>query len=571
VQPAYSYIRWSSDPQEDGDSLRRQTTAIDRYLERHPEVKEMERLVDGGKSGFKGDEQEELKRFCGMVEAGRVPKGCLLIAENIDRLTRGNKIKAQLKLLGLIDDGVRIVILSPSEMVYDTEMGMGHQIMLGWEAFRANSESEAKSDRGGKAWEEKRRLGRDGKPQKATKVMGEGCHALTRKLPAWLKLEGGKPVEVPEKVAVVKRIWALARTTGARAIARKLNDEGTPTLSGRGSWGRSAVAKILQGRAVCGEYQPHTGRGKNRKPVGEPIKGYYPEVIKEPEWYAALKVRETREKGQPGRPPKRRVNLFAGLLKDTRTGGGVHTRYKGSAQLLVPAAAEDAGAKWVSFPAEVFEDCVLRRLHEIDPRKVLPEAEGADRVDALEGEKSALEARAAELTDLLADPSRAAKGVNAALLKLEARQKALEAELADARLEAATPLSGAWEDAKTLLTAMGDGREARVRLAAAIRKVVEGVWCLFVPRGRTRIAAVQVVFRGGAQRDYLIAHTPLLRGLGQEREAETLVSSLVLPDGVTFDLRNPEFAAHMETMPIPEPRKLTFRKVLGTFKRTEPC
>ena len=35
MQPAYSYIRWSSDPQEDGDSLRRQTTAIDRYLERH--------------------------------------------------------------------------------------------------------------------------------------------------------------------------------------------------------------------------------------------------------------------------------------------------------------------------------------------------------------------------------------------------------------------------------------------------------------------------------------------------------------------------------------------------------
>src|SRR5262249_17416498 len=97
---------------------------------------------------------------------------------------------------------------------------------------------------------------------------------------------------------------------------------------------------------------------------------------------------------------------------------------------------------------------------------------------------------------------------------LEQRQAGLAAKLADARQEAAHPLSETWGEAQTLidtLAAAPDPRDARLRLRAALRRIVEVIQLLIVPRGQDRLCAVQIHFRGkhaGRQRNYLVLHRP---------------------------------------------------------------
>src|SRR5205823_185604 len=95
------------------------------------------------------------------------------------------------------------------------------------------------------------------------------------------------------------------------------------------------------------------------------------------------------------------------------------------------------------------------------------------------------------------------------LERQETEWKSLREQLQDAHREAANPLGEAWGECKTLIEAVRsapDTEEAWVRLRATIRRIVEGIWCLFVNRGAIRLAAVEVGFTGGTHRSYLVVH-----------------------------------------------------------------
>jgi hypothetical protein len=242
--------------------------------------------------------------------------------------------------------------------------------------------------------------------------------------------------------------------------------------------------------------------------------------------------------GRPGRLPKVRPHLFTGLLRDAEGGGTMRLMNKGkkggtAGPLLVPYRAV-SGAVTVSFPLRSFEEAVLSLLKEIDPREVLPE-QGAGKADVLAG----------RYFDALAD----------VLERQEAEQKALAAELTRARQEGATPLAEAWQNCRSLLdvlAAVPDEAEARIRLRAALRRVVDGVWCLFVARGSMRLAAVQIMFTGGGRRDYLILHRRAVGGRAAALAdtpggwpARWWARSLASVAG-GLDLRRPEDAAELE-------------------------
>jgi predicted short-subunit dehydrogenase-like oxidoreductase (DUF2520 family) len=50
--------------------------------------------------------------------------------------------------------------------------------------------------------------------------------------------------------------------------------------------------------------------------------------------------------------------------------------------------------------------------------------------------------------------------------------------------------------------------DARLRLRSVLRRVVEDIRLLIVPRGHDRLAAVQIWFAGSGHRDYLIFNRP---------------------------------------------------------------
>src|SRR5262245_10557651 len=136
---AYSYLRFSSMAQADGDSVRRQTALRDGWLKRHPAVRldTSLRLEDKGVSGYRGEhrtnKRHALAVFLDLVERGRVPAGSYLIVENLDRLTRENPIISIPAVLSLIAAGIRVVQLAPVEIVYDSDMEQHHLMNMLWE------------------------------------------------------------------------------------------------------------------------------------------------------------------------------------------------------------------------------------------------------------------------------------------------------------------------------------------------------------------------------------------------------------------------------------------------------
>jgi hypothetical protein len=355
----------------------------------------------------------------------------------------------------------------------------------------------------------------------------------------------------------VRRVYDLAIAGyGLGVITKKLETEGVPVIGRAEHWARSYVAKLLRNRAVIGEYQPYKGRGTKREPDGKPIAGYFPAIVTEAQWYAARGAMESR-RTKPGRLPKERINVFSGLLRDARDGGTLQLMNKGKkggGRLLVSYKGVQGveGSRVVSFPFNTFESAILSCLREIDPREVLPDNPREDKTDVLSGRLAELEAEIAKLKDRLHRSY--SDAVADVLERHEQEQKELGQQMVAAWQETSSPLGEAWGEAQTLADAIDaapDADDARVRLRAALRRVVKEIWCLFIgferpARGSaTRLAAVQLWFEGGSHRDYLIHHRPATGGSVGIRPARWEVRSFASKAG-EFDLRNRKHAAELE-------------------------
>jgi hypothetical protein len=166
------------------------------------------------------------------------------------------------------------------------------------------------------------------------------------------------------------------------------------------------------------------------------------------------------------------------------------------------------GSKVYGFSLDYFEEAVLSLLKEIDPREVLGDAPGQNEIIALsielENVRTQQDAIATELAMLGGESKTLAKA--AALL--DTREKELTEQLDQARAKSAHPAGECWGEAMSLIDALEaapDPREARLKLRALLRQLVNEIWILVVPVSKAkRLAAVQVFFESGARRDYLI-------------------------------------------------------------------
>jgi DNA invertase Pin-like site-specific DNA recombinase len=540
---AYSYIRFSHPSQAAGDSLRRQTEAALAWCRaRGVRLDESLSLRDLGKSAFTGEhrknpERHRLAAFLRLVEQGRVARGSYLVIENLDRLSREHIQPALLLALNLLQSGIRIVQLKPVELVFDDKSDTLPVMMMMMELSRGHGESAIKSERLGAAWEKKRQQARAGKA------------VLTRRLPAWVEWVGGAGSTlrlIPHRAAAVKRIFELAGAGyGLVLTMKQLATEGFEPFGPSGHWSLSYVATILADRRAVGELQPRCGDGT---PEGEPIPGYYPPVVTEHEWALARDGARRRNGRKPGAAGKY-VNVFSGLLRDALGGESYHcaTRtHKGQRwRVLLSTGSVEGRGSARSFPFPVFERAVLSLLAELDPAEVLGAAEGTEGVAALAGELAGVDARIAKLeAELLAGDVAA---LARTLRVLEARRRELLERLAQARQKAAHPAAEAWGEARPLLALIdGEGsRDARLRLRAALARVVSEVWLLVVPRGRARLAAVQVCFAESDKvRHYLILARPPVANQSGRAEGGWAARSLAAVVGDDrLDLRRPDDVA----------------------------
>jgi DNA invertase Pin-like site-specific DNA recombinase len=520
---AHPYARISDPAQRQGGGLVRQT-ADPQTVARVGEFCRTKRvLVDDGVSAFRGlnaTPNHELGRFLADARRGTVRKGDCLLLENYDRLSRQDPWAA----IGLVNDlrqlGVHVGRLDRMKLLRCDSTDYGDFFEAAVEFMRGNSESAAKSARNGSMWERKREAARGGLPQPATVRMGEGCRAITRRLPAWVRERGGRLELVPERALVVRRIFALiAAGYGYNRVVKRFTEEGVPAFGenairpGRkrsahsGRWTRPYLARIVTDRRATGEYQP---RDKGGSPEGPPIPNYFPACVSEAEYWAARsRVAAREQKARDGGAFTRigkHVNLFSGLLREAR-GGGSYIAARNTARTYATLASTHGAGKPWSFPLEVLDRAILRFLSEIDPHEVL-NGDTRDDSIALAGELAGVEGKIGEVEAEMMEGD--VPALARVMRALEARRKELAEKLAEARQKAAHPLSETWGEAQSLLGALDgspDPEDTRLRLRSALRRMVDSVWLLVVPRGRDRLAAVQIWFAGGKRhRDYLVLH-----------------------------------------------------------------
>lgn len=489
---AYSYIRFSTPEQARGDSLRRQIAHAEQWCARHGLKLDIS-LRDEGVSAHKGAQAQvgsALGNFLDLVKRGQVEVGSYLIVESLDRLSRETILDALPRFTSLLNAGIIIVTLI-DEQVYskDSVNKNPYQLFASLAVMaRAYEESATKAFRVSQAWEKKKALARtEGKP-------------LTQRCPEWLELRDGKFIGRPERVAIVRRIFReTIEGLGRREIVRRLNAEGEPAFRGSHGWHTSSIAKIIQSRAVLGEYQPHSGthRGRNRKPEGDPIRDFYPGIIDEAIFVLAQDAVQGRRQRAGGRKGDT-VHLLQNLARCASCGAAMHIRNhgqppKGGIYLVCSSherqAGCDNGRRW---RLDRLESALLEALGFVDAEAFAPLNDttpaAIEQVAVARAKLKAADTRRKRWSDVLDDPdtadddeAKARYGAAAAEVKaFRTELKAAEAEAA--RLAADPGMVARLADVVALSRQIEDPdkekrRMLRVRMSQLLRDLVEGIAC----------------------------------------------------------------------------------------------
>jgi DNA invertase Pin-like site-specific DNA recombinase len=521
MRTGFSYLRYSSPQQADGDSIERQTRCTQNWCERHRVQLDTSRTyLDRGRSAYTGKHRRQgsaLAAFVAEVESGSVPRNSVLVIENLDRLSREHPWDAVHLLCGLVNSGIAVATINPSEMVYERGSNLTGLILATVEFGRAHSESKSKGERISSVWASKRKQARE-----TGKIM-------THHLPGWLEVRAGKIVFRPQRAALVKRIFELADSGyGFSLIVKKLTHDEVPTW-GRGRvWSKAYIRKILTSRTVLGECLP---KSKN-EPDGSPILNYYPRLIDEATFDRVQKAIEQRTQNKPGRLGHKVASLFGGLLREAGTCEPIRIAWqvvgpdgppRRKHRFLVTAKSMEGAEPSVSFPHAVFEQAILKLLREVNPADVIGQ-EPTSKSVVVAAELAAKEYRIREIEKALV-----ADGDIPALVRvlrtLSEQAATLRQELAAARHEENNPRSEAWTQARSLLDVAGDEAQ-RLRLRSLLAALIMEIRVLIVRTKSHRFAAVQAFFAGGeATRDYLI-WTRAVYGHEREWAACSLPSTL---------------------------------------------
>lgn len=334
---AYSYLRFSSAPQQWGDSARRQRDLATAYAAKHGlELADHRELADRGVSGYSGANlapEAALGAFVAAVHSGHIERGSILLVESLDRLSRQSAYRAQHALSSIILAGITVVTLNDERVYNDEELGRDPLALLyavvGF--MRGHDESATKARRLREVWGEKRRKA----------ASGEGH--LTSRCPAWLRwdAEARAFIELPERSAVVRRIFAdTLAGVGRHTIAQRLNAEGVASFGSSAFWRGTYIATVLRNSACMGELVPETHTrsetGKRVRTKADAVADYFPAVVTVETFQRVQSMLTKRGERGAVAPQRGRhvgtpiVNIFGGLMRCARCGAAVVVVNKGT-------------------------------------------------------------------------------------------------------------------------------------------------------------------------------------------------------------------------------------------------
>jgi DNA invertase Pin-like site-specific DNA recombinase len=362
---AYSYIRWSSDLQTKGDSLRRQEELAEDICRIKGWILDPLKR-DEGVSAYTGQNIHSgaLGDFLIAVQEKRIKTPCILIIEAFDRLTRLPPLEALTLVQSIIKEGVTICTATNGQEYNKSSYETLEPLLVSLCQFNVSFQhSEGLSRRLRASW-----VGRKEKAVSEKLV-------LTRKLPAWIKLpKKAKTTDQfeinEEKATIIRRIYKeYLSGVGTNTIARNLTRDKIKAFETKKEWNVSTITKWLTSKTVIGHLQPHMHFSKKRRvESGEIIENYYPAIISEKDFFAAQELRKRRL--IPRGPKKNKHNLFTGIIRCKKCGssmamrvGGITAKRTNPYRTLICGSAWRGGkCKFATMPYLHFEDIILNTV-----------------------------------------------------------------------------------------------------------------------------------------------------------------------------------------------------------------
>jgi len=495
---AYSYIRFSTVEQLKGHSLARQLQRTREYCASRGLTLDESIPPDLGRSAYSGEHLKKgsLGDFLARVKADFIPTGSALVIENLDRLSRQG-IDATIDLLKqLTQAGVEVHDISDGSVL---KAGFSNNLLeiikVVVKADVNGKHSEKLKDRLDAVWRSKKDQARNEKK------------VVTRMVPGWLTVQEGEIVPLPDRVATLRKIFALAaQGFGRKRIVNRLTLDGDKPFTDRGDWTLSFIATALTSRAAIGEYQPTKKVDGRFIPDGPPIEGYFPRVIDQTLYDTAVASVSAKDRLSPEARKKAGArggnrsggktthkNLFTHLIFDVTSGESIamnyHEKSGNRPRYLVTGWKPNQKANRIRY--ERFESAFLGFLRDLDWQAVAREAdpEGVENL-RLELEKVAIEidrttrliARDRQIVDDPDNDLETVKFLQRGLVRYEARLAELQdsrkrlAEEIDAQIAKSNPI----QDPESLRQAISSAdtdksEELRYRLRQEILRRVSRI------------------------------------------------------------------------------------------------
>jgi DNA invertase Pin-like site-specific DNA recombinase len=276
MSTAYSYIRFSSDKQVKGDSLRRQEQLIADWVKNNPDtLLSSTSYKDLGISGYSGKHLDHgLGQLLAAIDSGLITTGDIILLESIDRAGRLPIEEMLPILLSMVKHGITLITLEDGVKYNKQSMHDGAIFILAGKTQAAHAYSKQLSNRLLKARAETR-----------NNVIAGKLKKITAHCPWWLEwrddLNDWETLE--DKVKIVQLIFDLyVKGDGINKITTHLNKyfpeghskaESNKVSSAKQKlnkgWYSSAVNRCLFDRRAIGEVTSK----------GEQLPNYYPKVV----------------------------------------------------------------------------------------------------------------------------------------------------------------------------------------------------------------------------------------------------------------------------------------------------
>lgn len=455
--------RFSSSPQEQGDSEARQQKAIRRILSRHKLrlSTRFNAIFDRSKSAFKGEHLTigNLGKFLQQVKDGLVTPDAkgempVLCFEAVDRLTRLHPLEATDLLRQFVDAGLALVF-DEADLWIDRQTIGDKWIMLQVLIEQAWRYSQRLSGRMLSSWEAKRK---SGKPTTTT------C-------PKWLRWDARSSKFVKNDFASTLKEACLLSIAGhgASEIRKQLGLTTAP----------QNLTKLFHKPELMGHHQ-HKKRNADgtRSPVGEVITNYYPPLLTEQQFYQLQEVLHARNQWK-GRRGEHCTNLFTHLLINKADGTElmVKKQSRNNPAVLVSQAKLRGSSSHAPLHYQIVEDALLTLFIRLKKHDLAPQGKTAEnKADKLKAELQTLNYRLNQFLEKQLDHPEHdyAKLIDG----LHSKVKRVQEQLADERMKhpPAETLNHT-QDAIDFMAGLSGPEllDARVRAKNLIRQLVKTI------------------------------------------------------------------------------------------------